>query len=375
MNSSATAQTITRLLTLDFSEPEVERVFRSELLGKTLRGHRLSLLLGALLYGGFGLLDGSIIPDVAGIAWLIRYAVICPGLLAILALSYHRPAMAALPALTAIAGVLAGLGVIAMISLAAPPGNYMYYAGLLLVCSAVYTFLHLRFAVALRCAWSLVAAYELVAIAGNTPIPILINNTFFLVGTNAIGMMACYSSERASRVAFLYRRKIEALAYEDPLTGVLNRRAFFDVAQSHLARCARSNRPLSAVMIDVDYFKGINDAFGHVVGDELLKALASTLQTSVRPDDTVCRYGGEEFVVWLPETDAETAHLVAEHLRDAVEHVRILTEGRIVRATASFGVATCEPGEASRVDELVAKADQALYAAKRDGRNRVALAA
>jgi diguanylate cyclase (GGDEF)-like protein len=332
------------------------------------------LFLGAALYGGFGFLDSSIIPDVAVTAWLIRYVVVCPVILGVVAVSYHKPSQHAVPGLTGLAGLLAGLGIIAMISLAAPPGSYMYYAGLLMVCSALYTFLHLRFEVALGHAWILVAVYELVAVAAGTPAATLINNTFFLVGTNIIGMIACYSSERVSRAAFLDRRMIEALAYKDSLTGVLNRRAFFDVAQSELARCARSSEPVSAVMLDIDHFKRINDQYGHVVGDRLLKAVASAMQANVRPSDSVCRYGGEEFVVWLPETSSFTARLVAERLRDAVEQVFITIEGCDLQVTASFGVATCEAQAAIRVEALVSRADQALYAAKRDGRNRVALA-
>jgi diguanylate cyclase (GGDEF)-like protein len=375
MSSLVNVRAIARALNLHFGEPDLERVYRSELLLKTLPAHRVRLLLGALLYGGFGLLDGSIIPDVAHTAWLIRYVLVCPMILGVLALSYHKPSLPFLPGLTALAGLSGGMGIIAMISLAAPPGSYMYYAGLLMVCVALYTFLHLRFEVALFHAWCLVVAYELVAAAAGTPGAIVINNTFFLVGTNILGMIACYSSERVSRAAFLDRRMMETLAYKDSLTGALNRRAFFDVAQSELARCVRRNEPLSAVMLDVDHFKHINDQHGHLVGDRLLKEVASAIQASVRPSDSVCRYGGEEFVVWLPETGSNTARLVAERLRDAVEQVAITVEGSDVQVTASFGVATSEAQVASSVDALVSKADQALYSAKRNGRNQVALAA
>ena len=164
------------------------------------------------------------------------------------------------------------------------------------------------------------------------------------------------------------------MATRDFLTGLLNRRETLRrIGQEH-SRAGRLSKPLSVVMVDIDRFKEINDAHGHAAGDDVLQELSRKIREVVRDYDIVCRYGGEEFLVATPEADGETARAVAERLRCAVEEMAITVgDGSAIRFTVSAGVAQWKKGE--NVDQLIARADAALYEAKAAGRNRVVHAA
>ena len=154
----------------------------------------------------------------------------------------------------------------------------------------------------------------------------------------------------------------------DHLTGVANRRAFFDAAELELERMKRSPRALSLIVFDVDYFKKVNDRFGHPAGDIVLRNFAATLTAAFRQVDVVARIGGEEFAVIMPSTDLATAQAAANRLRELVESKPVEVDGVKISYTVSGGVATMEDGM-SGLDILMQRADQALYAAKACGRN------
>jgi diguanylate cyclase (GGDEF)-like protein/PAS domain S-box-containing protein len=165
--------------------------------------------------------------------------------------------------------------------------------------------------------------------------------------------------------------KAEELANHDDLTNLYNRRAFAAFLNEELARMRRYQRPLSLLMLDIDHFKRINDTCGHQAGDAILKGLSDLLAEQARAVDRVCRYGGEEFAVILPETDAAVAVRIAERLRVEVERKTIDIGGsKRIGITVSIGVATY-PQQADSLDGVVKAADLALYAAKQAGRNRV----
>lgn len=163
---------------------------------------------------------------------------------------------------------------------------------------------------------------------------------------------------------------MEKLANTDPLSGLANRARFFAVAVEEIRRAERYERPLAVFMVDIDLFKRINDTHGHETGDQVLKAFAKLCRGWVRSQDTVARLGGEEFGFLLPETDAPSALAMADRLRSAVEGLR--THRLQAPITISVGVSEVRPGE-STVDAALSRADQALYAAKRAGRNRALL--
>jgi diguanylate cyclase (GGDEF)-like protein/PAS domain S-box-containing protein len=163
---------------------------------------------------------------------------------------------------------------------------------------------------------------------------------------------------------------LQELAVRDSLTGLYNRRYLDETLEREVSRARREGNPLSLVMLDIDYFKRVNDTYGHQVGDEVLRMLATTLSADIRAEDVACRYGGEEFLILLPNMPLETAMLRAEGWRAAVERLSITHGGFLLTFTISLGV-SAYPDHGKTPDELTRSADQALYKAKRDGRNQV----
>jgi two-component system cell cycle response regulator len=168
-------------------------------------------------------------------------------------------------------------------------------------------------------------------------------------------------------------RRLEVSLFEDALTGLYNRRFVMTQLGALISGARRHGRPLSVAMIDVDRFKSFNDNYGHAVGDRVLQAVAAALHDRMRAEDYLGRWGGEEFLALLPDTDEDAAGPIAERLRSTVDAVRVPTSGEMLAVTVSLGWATWELDE--DVDSLVHRADEALYAAKEAGRDRVRPAA
>lgn len=168
------------------------------------------------------------------------------------------------------------------------------------------------------------------------------------------------------------REELEYLATRDPMTGALNRRAFFNRAAVEWSRAGRSKRPLAAIASDIDFFKKVNDTYGHHVGDQVIKDYAHRAGQMLRLPDILARFGGEEFVILLPDTGRKEACQVAERIRREVEKRR---DKSLPPFTVSLGVAVAHEGEQESLfadlDALLARADEALYRAKEGGRNRV----
>lgn len=165
-------------------------------------------------------------------------------------------------------------------------------------------------------------------------------------------------------------RRLEILANTDGLTGVWNRRAFFERATESWAFAQRTGQPLSAVMLDVDRFKAVNDTYGHGTGDTVLKEVAEACRATIRPYDVLGRLGGEEFCILAPNCGAEGAAALAERVRAAIERVEIRAGSVVLRVTASFGAAERRAAH-DAPETLLAEADTMLYEAKRNGRNQV----
>lgn len=169
-------------------------------------------------------------------------------------------------------------------------------------------------------------------------------------------------------------RELRRLSSVDSLTGIANRRQFDESFVREWRRGTRSNRPVALILCDIDFFKQYNDMYGHQSGDDCLRTVAQTLQSvAARPGDWVTRFGGEEFAVILPETDADGAEALADKMRTSIEALRIPHTGSEIAGavTISAGVASTVPRELGRQAELLQWADAALYEAKRQGRNRV----
>jgi two-component system, cell cycle response regulator len=170
--------------------------------------------------------------------------------------------------------------------------------------------------------------------------------------------------------------RLQELATHDTLTGLLNRRAFCAAAETELIRASRTGEAVSFILMDLDRFKTINDRYGHAVGDQALCLAANTLLEHRRPYDLVARWGGEEFLIMLPNVALPEAYNVAERMRISLAAIRLpLPEGKVVKFRASLGASsTMPPGAPYLLETLIQRADQALYRAKAAGRNRICLA-
>ncbi|HEX9334040.1 MAG TPA: diguanylate cyclase [Anaerolineales bacterium] len=167
-------------------------------------------------------------------------------------------------------------------------------------------------------------------------------------------------------------QEVQSLALTDPLTGLHNRRSLFELGRVEFARAHRMKRAFCCMMLDVDHFKKVNDTYGHPVGDQVLKEFAKRCKTSVREVDLVGRYGGEELIILLPETDRKTAMQVAERLRNSIAARPIKVSDTEVTVTVSIGVAE-KDDNTTQLETLIARSDQAMYIAKHKGRNCVAM--
>jgi diguanylate cyclase (GGDEF)-like protein len=166
-----------------------------------------------------------------------------------------------------------------------------------------------------------------------------------------------------------YHEEIYRMTIVDGLTQIHNKRYLFESLEREIIRSRRHDRPLSLLMFDIDFFKRINDHYGHLAGDYVLRELAETVQSRIRRDEVFARYGGEEFVIVLPETEMEGAASLAETLREKVKEHSFVFQGEKIPVTISIGCALVKDNDTA--NELIQRADEKLYEAKRGGRNRV----
>jgi diguanylate cyclase (GGDEF)-like protein len=278
-------------------------------------------------------------------------------------------------------------------------GHIALQLGLLLACPSIgYAFLSVLFLIfgmgSLRMTSRQAAIAWTLTLAGLAPIFLLTNAPIGLpvgTGTERLAAMLCfvltigqcayvglYGSwmrkmlyNRSSELKAAYKR-IEELAELDELTGSFNRRCIMRMLEDEVARSHRVNAPCSIALIDLDWFKRINDGFGHPTGDEVLRTFAITVFANIRSIDKFGRYGGEEFLLVLPDTPGDAAARILDRLRAIVADLDWSAFSPAMQVTISAGVATLRPDE--NPDTLLARADNALYDAKGRGRNRIAAA-
>jgi len=155
----------------------------------------------------------------------------------------------------------------------------------------------------------------------------------------------------------------------DYLTGVLNRQAFFHILEQEYARIMRFNEPACIVLLDIDNFKNINDKYGHDAGDKVLISIAKFILENMRPYDSICRYGGEEFLICMPKTSVDISHNIIDRIREELSQQKIcILEDNYIQVSASFGIA---PISIENLKDTIVHADKALYQAKTSGRNKV----
>lgn len=201
---------------------------------------------------------------------------------------------------------------------------------------------------------------------------ITVRDTSVLIGTDFHGCPVYLGTIQEITKEVEMRDQLEKDIITDPLTRLLNRRGLDRALQQEIERAKRGRRPLSILMTDIDFFKLINDKHGHPAGDAVLREVANALTNAVRGIDTVSRYGGEEYVIILPDDSSEKAFITAERIREIIKNLPLpLEENTDTRITISIGVAELRPEESE--DELIKRTDIALYIAKKEGRDKTVI--
>lgn len=165
--------------------------------------------------------------------------------------------------------------------------------------------------------------------------------------------------------------ELKALVIKDPLTGLFNMRHFKQTLEKELERTQRTNMPTSLIMIDLDFFKKINDEWGHEVGNLVLKQTSQAIRNNTRALDIQCRYGGEEFTVICPSSDLLMSKQVAQRIHESIASLQLEIDGKPLKVTASLGIATQTKSNATSATEFIKQADEQLYLAKQKGRNQI----
>lgn len=225
--------------------------------------------------------------------------------------------------------------------------------------------------------------FNIISLAVYIPLGLAIGQAFLLLNQSnldlivGLGMLGAATSFSLVGVGFLTvmllmeRDSYELQANNDVLTGIFNRRGLNCALENVVPDSLRNSTSLSVIACDIDFFKKINDSYGHDIGDVVLKEFALILKATIRDNDLLARIGGEEFIMVLPKTDINGAKQLAEKLRNKIEDMVIQTTGESVRLTASFGVA--QQRNVINMSELLTAADKALYKAKTGGRNQVCI--
>ncbi len=357
-------------------ERRLEEVFRQRHRSSIVVLFRISLLFGLLFVGIQMALDYKFFPpDFHRWSLGLGAGVALPAIILALALS-TRPQRPGLMALGSVVASLAvGASFLMLENIGTESGVPSRFAGFLALTFYMYYLLGLLFWQALITGLLFVAGFVAAGILGQAPATSFAYQGLYLGFSNVIGVLGLYTLERARRMDFLRENALDFRVGHDGLTGLRNRQSFdekFDIAW-RVAK--RDKTPISLLMIDIDYFKHYNDAYGHQAGDECLKSVARVLgPVARRPLDFVGRYGGEEFVVMLSGSVEQYAVEAAEHIRSQIEALQIPHRGSKVSGviTTSVGLAHLEPGESERSKEgFLQLADEALYRAKDRGRNQV----
>lgn len=353
-------------------EPEF-RLYHTQAHLLRMRG---GLLVALLMWFLFTLFDLFMLPESFRLHSVAVRGALYPVLLFNLWATYRRGWAPQLQWIAGVSALAGGLAVDGVIWVARADGFALPYEGIILMTVFFYFLTGLRFVTASICGWLTFAGYLTVELLNQMPAEVLLNNAIFLGSANLIGAFGCYFLEYSSRQTFLAEGLMQDIAERDFLTGLLNRRAFSERANRSWRQAIRSQQPVAVLMLDVDHFKAYNDHYGHAAGDLALQALARALgQHAQRPLDILARYGGEEFVGLWVGANSEAMLELAERIRHDIEALALphaySSAAQVV--TLSIGVAFWNSPRPNGLEQAQRLADEALYEAKAQGRNRVVL--
>jgi len=359
---------------LRFPEP-LETEFRSEHRARLRGWNRIAIWIAACTVTGYVILDHFVLStEHARITNMVRFGLHVPAVILMLVLTSRRFYNRWYDLGIGFIAPLFGIGTVIMAAFS-PPAEVPLVGGRVLLASFFFYFMiGMRLREALRANLVVFAALVIAFAVGTMPTATATYLMFTLFCANIIGFAGSYALEYANRTAFLEHRQLTEVATHDGLTTLLNRAAFEDQIRRVWQQAQRDRQTVAVIMIDIDCFKAYNDRYGHVAGDDCLRRVSSALRDAARrrPLDFVARYGGEELVAVLYGADKAYGESIARSLLSAVRELRIPHASSQTQpyVTISVGLVAVEAYRVATHDAAVGLADEALYAAKNQGRDQ-----
>ncbi len=354
---------------------EQEQEFRRAHLEENLGHIRANLCLGLIVCVAFSACEALLLgPELNRVPGMIRLLLMIPALLAALAASFSPRRQRAYPSIALAAALVLGACAVGIHLIATLGGEPMLFASLVLAAIYIYFLMGLRFQQALGANAAMVFLYLGAGTALKLPGREFGYDALVLVATNLFAASVVYRQEKIGRMRFLEAGQLRDMVARDGLTGIQNRRMFDEYIVRSWQQATVESRRVAVLLVDIDCFKDFNDRYGHQAGDECLRAVAVSLnQCARRARDFVARYGGEEFALVLHDASREYVAEVSTRIQRSVAELNIAHEASRVasRLTVSIGAALTVPTATRTHEGLVQLADEALYAAKEQGRNRV----
>jgi diguanylate cyclase (GGDEF)-like protein len=355
--------------------PELESEFRRTHFDENLLHTRVNLCVAVVITIAFSAMESMVLgPELNRVPNAIHILLIIPVLLVVLAASFSAKRHRIYPPLAMLASTIVGLGIAAINVLATLGGVSILFPCLMLTIIFIYFMGGLIFYPAVAANVIVMFAYIAAGAALQLPGREFAYDALAMVAANLFGASVVYMHEKTSRMRFLEACLLREMVARDGLTGIQNRRMFDQHIQRVWQQAVREQERVAVLLVDVDCFKDYNDRYGHQAGDECLRAVAVSLsQCARRPLDFVARYGGEEFAVVLYEASREYVAEVLTRIQRSIAELNIPHEASRVasRLTVSIGAAFILPSSSRTHDGLIQLADEALYSAKEQGRNRV----
>jgi diguanylate cyclase (GGDEF)-like protein len=355
-------------------EHDLEREFRREYAKSRLPQVRFNLYLAGALVAVFGGLNAMVLgPSLHTALFVVQFGLLPPFVAFAIWVTYQRDAKKIYPHVASLLASVLGLLAVAVEFKAAQSGVQLVFATVLLTTIYLYFLIGLMFYEALRANFFVWCAYLVFGFVGSLPATQVVYNVVVLLLANAVGARVAYRLEMEVRTHFLESRMLSEAASRDGLTNIFNRRRFDEHLETVWQQAQRDGVILALLLVDIDFFKRFNDRHGHQAGDECLKQVATALARAARrPLDFVARYGGEEFAIILYDPSRQYLQEISARIHTNVAALAIPHADSSVApaVTVSAGIAYVAPTLERSTQGFVQLADEALYQAKNDGRNR-----